>query len=190
MSSTIKANKARRMLFYLKRSFASLIPNIVLHLYKTLVRPRLEYAIQTTQPTLCRDTEALENVQRLALKFVKGLQHVPREAALKQLRLFFLTHRRIRGDLIAMFKVTHGLLEFPMASTFAHPTRRGQHGHAYKFHQQRCCTRRHQFAFTIRALPFWNKLPAEMPTGSPCSPKNPSNPPPLTTHSLSTHRPT
>ncbi len=28
----------------------------------------------------------------------------------------------IRGDLIAIFKVTHGLLEFPMSSTFAHPT--------------------------------------------------------------------
>ncbi len=67
------------MLFYLKRSFASLIPNIVLPLYKTFVRPHLEYAIQTTHPILCRDTEALEKVQKLALKFVKGLRHVPRE---------------------------------------------------------------------------------------------------------------
>ncbi len=73
-------------------------------------------------------------MQKLALKFVKGLRHVPREAALKQLRLFPLTHRRIRGDLIAMFKVTHGLLEFPMASTFAHLTRKVLRGHAYKFH--------------------------------------------------------
>ncbi len=61
-----------------------------------------------------------------------------------------------------MSKITHGLLEFPMASTFAHPTRKELYGHAYKFHQQRCCTRRRQFAFTIRAVPFWNKLPAEI----------------------------
>ncbi len=61
-----------------------------------------------------------------------------------------------------MFKITHGLLEFPMASTIAHPTRKGLRGHAYKFHQQRCCTRRRQFEFTIRAVPFWNKLPAEI----------------------------
>ncbi len=33
-------------------------------------------------------------------------------------------------------------------------------------------------------------ISAMMPTGSPCSPKYPSNPPPLTVHSLSTHRPT
>ncbi len=101
-------------------------------------------------------------MQKLALKFVKGFRHVPYEAALKQLRLFSLIHRRIRGDLIAMFKITHGLLEFPMAPTFAHPTRKRIRGHAYKFHQQRCCTRRRQFAFTIRTVPFWNKLPAEI----------------------------
>ncbi len=65
----------------------------------------------------------LEKVQKLALKFVKGLRHVPYEAALIQLRIFSLTHRRIRGDLIAMFKITHGLLEFPMETTFVYPTR-------------------------------------------------------------------
>ncbi len=145
----------------------------------------------------------LQKVLKLAPKFKKGLRRVPFEAALKQLSLFSLTHRRIRGRLIAMFKITHGLLEFPMASTFAHPTRKGLRCHAYKFHQQRCCARRRQFAFTIRAVPFWNKLPAEkanasavksfntllVPHGSPCSKKYPSHPPPLITYSLSTHRP-
>ncbi len=68
--------------------------------------------------------EALEKVQKLALNFVK--QHS-------------LAHQRIRGDLITMFKITHGLLKFPMASTFAHPTLKGIRGHPYRFHQQRCC---------------------------------------------------
>ncbi len=87
-------------------------------MYKTFIRPHLEYAIQATHPILCRDAEAQEKVQKFDLKFVKGLRHVPYEAALKQLRLFSLTHRRIRGGLIAIFKITHDLLEFPMASTF------------------------------------------------------------------------
>ncbi len=115
------ANKARRMLFYLKR-YPQYSP-----LYKTFIRPHLEYAIQATHLILCRDAEALEKVQKLALKFVK-VRHVSHEAALKQLRQFSLTHRRIRGDLIAMFKITHGLLGFPMASTFAHPTNQGLRG--------------------------------------------------------------
>ncbi len=111
-------------------------PNIFLPLYKTLIRPHLEYAIQATHPILCRDAEALKRVQELALKFVEGLRHVPYELALKQLGLFSLTRWRIRGDLITIFKNIHGLLEFPMASTFAHPTRKGLRGRVYKFHQQ------------------------------------------------------
>ncbi len=67
---------------------------------------------------------------------------------------------------MAMVKIAHGLLEFPMASTFAHPTRKGLRGHAYKFHQQRCCMRRRQLAFTIRAFSFWNKLPTEIVNAS------------------------
>ncbi len=121
----------------------------------------LEYAIQATHPILVRDADALEKVQKLALKFVKELRHVPYEAVLMQLRLFPLTHRRIRGHLLVMFKITHSLLEFPIASTFVYPTHQGLRGHAFKFHKQRCCTRRRKFAFTIRAVPFWNKLPAE-----------------------------
>ncbi len=65
-----------------------------------------------------------------------------------------------------MFQITHGVLEFPMASTFVYPTRQGLRGHVLKFHQQRCCTRRRQFAFTIRAVPFGNKLPAEIVNAS------------------------
>ncbi len=79
------------MLFYLKRSFAALTPSIFFPLYKTFIRPHLEYAIQATHPILCRDADALEKVQKLALKFVKGLRHIPYEAALKQLCLFSLT---------------------------------------------------------------------------------------------------
>ncbi len=110
------------MLFYLKRSFAALTPNIFLPLYKTCVRPHLEYAIQATHPILCCGAEAQEKVQKLSLKFMKGLRHGPYEAALNQLRLFPFTRRRIRGDLIAMFKITQGLLELHMVSAFTHPT--------------------------------------------------------------------
>ncbi len=72
------ANKTRRILFYLKRSFAALTPNIFLPVYKTFIRTHLEYSIQATHPIIYRDAEALEKVQQLALKFVKGLLHVPR----------------------------------------------------------------------------------------------------------------
>ncbi len=58
----------------MKRSFATLTPSIFLPLFKPFIRPHVEYAIQATHPILCRDGEALEKVQKLALKLVKGLR--------------------------------------------------------------------------------------------------------------------
>ncbi len=46
------------------------------------------------------------------------------------------------------------------------PNSKGLRGHAYKFHQQRCCNRRRQYAFTIRAAPSWNKLPTKIVNAS------------------------
>ncbi len=91
-----------------------------LPLHKIFIRPHLEYAIQATHPTLSLDAEALEKAQKLALMFVKGLRHVTYKAAPIQLRIFSLTNWRTRGDIIAMFKITHDLLEFPMAPTFVY----------------------------------------------------------------------
>ncbi len=94
--------KARGVLFYLKRSFAALTPSIFLPLYKAFIRPHHEYAIQASSSILSRDCPALESVQKLAVKFVKGLRYVPYETALHRLQLFSLIRRRIHGDLICM----------------------------------------------------------------------------------------
>ncbi len=85
------ANKARRMPFYLNRSFMALAPCIFLPLYKTFIWPHHEYAIQATHPVLSHNAGVLEKVLKLALKFVKGLEYILCEAALKQLLLFSLT---------------------------------------------------------------------------------------------------
>ncbi len=93
---------------------------------------------------------------------MKGLRHVPYETTLQRLQLFSLARRRIRGDLICMYKKMHGLLDFPRDAVFAAPTRIGLRGHAFKIHQQWCKTRRRQHAFSVRVVPYWNKLSEEI----------------------------
>ncbi len=72
----VQPTKARGMIFYLKRSFAALTPSIFLPLYKAFICPYLEYAIQASSLILSRDCQALESIQKLAVKFVKGVRHV------------------------------------------------------------------------------------------------------------------
>ncbi len=107
--------------FYLKRPFAALTPSIFCPLYKTFIRPNLEYAIQSSSPIVSRDSQALESVQKPAVKFVKGLRHVPYETALQRLQLFSLAHRRIRGYPIYMYKIMHGLINFHVTQSLLPP---------------------------------------------------------------------
>ena len=96
------------MLGIIKRNFEGATENCLLNLYKTMVRPHLEYANQVWHPRRIQDIEKLEKVQRKATKVIlhgKKLSYVLRLQALK---LPSLVYRRIRGDMIEIYKIVTG----------------------------------------------------------------------------------
>ena len=54
--------KANRMLGLIKRTFVVKTPEVMLNLYKTLVRPHLEYCISAWSPHYQKDKKLLEKV--------------------------------------------------------------------------------------------------------------------------------
>ena len=61
--------------------------------YKTLVRPRMEHAIQARSPHLQKDISTLEKVQRRATKLIPMLADRPYEERLAELDLTTLEEK-------------------------------------------------------------------------------------------------
>ena len=57
-------------------------------LYKTLVRPHLEYCVQFWSPHYQKDVEALERVQKRFTRMLSGLEGISYEERLEKLCLF------------------------------------------------------------------------------------------------------
>ena len=72
-------SKANRILGVIKRSFSYLDKELFLLIYKSMVRPHLEYANSIWSPKLKRQSAAIERVQRRATKLLYEIRELSYE---------------------------------------------------------------------------------------------------------------
>ena len=101
--------KANRKLGFIYRTFTCLDKDMFLNLYKSLVRPHLEYGSTVWSVLYKKDAISIENVQRRATRILSNIRHLSYSERLRFLGLPTLQYRRMRADVIQVFKIIHGI---------------------------------------------------------------------------------
>ena len=112
-SSIAKANKT---IAWVSRNIICKDKSVMLLIYKSLIRPHLEYAVQCWAPSPRFGNRGiileLEKVQRKFTRLINDIGTLTYGERLKSLTLTTLAERRMRGDLIEAFKIIRGFVDY------------------------------------------------------------------------------
>ena len=133
-------------------------PNFIMNVYRSHVRPLLEYASPLWNVGYLGDVRKLERVQRRWTRAVIGLSELPYDVRLQRLNLFSLEGRMLRSDLILVYKIIHNQCAIKFDEVFSYSQTGITRGHPYKLFKYRSDIELRKRFFSNRVINSWNSL--------------------------------
>jgi hypothetical protein len=163
-----KVNKANQMFATLRRTFQFMDKSTFVQLYKSLVRTHLDYASSVWAPFKAKHIEQIEWVQRRATKQIPGFRDMTYSERLRALKLPLLSYRRLRRDMIEVYKILNGKYDQDACTILKlwkdMTPRSSIRGNSLKLYHQRARTQLRKYSFAMRVVKYWNSLPEKIIT--------------------------
>ena len=169
---TAAAKSANFALGQIQRAFHFRKKDHIVPLYKTFVRPKLEYASSAWCPWLEKDKKQLEKVQERLIRMISDVKGASYEEKLKDAGLTTLEKRRERGDVIEAFKTIKGFNNvekekwFTFESEDARPTRsntviteEGEKRRKFVMKGETARLETRKNFYSVRISKEWNEIP-------------------------------
>ena len=163
------------------RFFVSRNRSLLVRAFTTYVRPLLEFNSPIWSPSLIRQINDIENIQRSYTKRLPGLKNCTYHQRLSILNLDSLELRRLNSDLILAYKIVFGHIITSNSNIIRIkniPFSLRRHGYQLDTRSYNRTATRNSFLFRI--INVWNNLPVDTNFQSISSFKNSVNPAYLT----------
>lgn len=157
---------ANKILGMINRTIVNKNSDIMLKLYKSLVRPNMEYCTAVWSPYYVKDKELIEKIQHRFTKMIIEVKHLSYADRLRKLDLWSLEERRNRSDLIEVYKMLHGLTSISHEKFFEIAIDKRTRGHSMTLIKHRFETKIRQQFFSERVVNRWNSLDNDTVTAS------------------------
>jgi len=157
------AATARKVIAMVRRTLRNLDIADFRLIYKTYIRPHMEFCIQAWSPNFVKDIDVLERVQKAATNLVPMLRKYNYATRLRIIGITSLEERRLRGDMIEVYKLLTEKEQIDHRQFFnSADTPYGLRGHEKKLAKDRSRLNSRKFFFSQRVANGWNNLPAKV----------------------------
>lgn len=172
VSSTMKfarqcaeaVKKANKVIGIIKRNFTNFNRKVILNLYKSLVRPHLDYCIPVWRPYLKKDIMLLEGVQRRMTRIISGMNGKSYEERLQELGLMTIQQRHARQDLITFYNITRGRIKIDYEEFVDMISDSRTRGNSRRIRPSKVRLELRRNSYFQRIWKDWNKLPESVVT--------------------------